>query len=408
MPERFILHVDMDAFFASVEQAMNPRLKGKPIAVTGSGKRTVITTASYEARKFGVKTGMTVWEGKRACPNLILVIANNRRYTYTSARIMEILKQYTPIVEIYSIDEAFLDISGSLALFDGTEKIANSIKKRIYDEFHITCTIGIAPNKLLAKLVSGLKKPNGLTIIQNKDISPLLENMPVKEMCGIGRKTEQKLAGYGIFTCGQLGRFPVKSLKKRFGVVGEYLHQMALGIDDSPVVPLEETADAKSIGHSCTLEKDIHNKEEIRRHILRLSEMVGRRARRYHYSGRTIALTLRYSDFSTITKRHTIKEYINHGLDIYQKAVCILETMPLNKPVRLVGVSISNMTKGYIQMNLFESWQKEMRAVAAMDEINDRFGEFTITYGRLLNCQKHSRVISPSYRPHGAHKIDVV
>ncbi len=407
MPERVILHIDMDAFFASVEQAVNPSLKGKPIAVIGSGERTVITTASYEARKYGVKTGMTKWEGKRACPNLILVVGNNRKYTYTSAGIINILKTYTPLVEVYSIDEAFLDISGSLALFGGTEAIARKIKAQIYQKFGLTSSIGIAPNKLLAKLVSGLNKPDGLTILRAEDVSRLLENLAVNEITGIGKKTAKKLAECGILTCGQLARFPVKSLKKRFGIIGEYLHQMALGIDNSPVISEEQADDIKSIGHSRTLDENTSDREEIKRHILRLSEMVGRRARRYHYTGHTVTLTLRYSDFTTISSQHSISKYINHGHDIYHVASQIFEKIKLKQPVRLVGVCLSGLERDKLQLELFESWQKEIKAVEAMDEINDRYGEFTITYGRLLHCQKHSRIISPSYRPDGPHRTDV-
>jgi DNA polymerase-4 len=405
---RVILHIDMDAFFASVEQAVNPALKGKPIAVIGSGKRTVITTASYEARKYGVKTGMTVWEGKRVCPKLNMVVGNNRRYTDTSAKIMNILLQFTPLMEVYSIDEAFLDLSGSLILFGDVETIAREIKNRIYQQCALTCSIGVAPNKLLAKLVSGLKKPDGLVILAEEDIPRLLEDLPVQEMTGIGKKTTAKLAGYGISTCGQLGRFPVRGLKKRFGIIGEYLHRMALGIDESPVVPLEGTPDAKSIGHSTTLDEDVSDREEIQRQILRLAEMVGRRARRYHYAGRTVSLTLRYRDFSTFSRRRTIGDYINQGLDIYRIANRILEEIKLKEPVRLVGVSLSNMVKGALQLELLEARRKRIKAVEAMDEINDRYGEFAITYGRLLHCRKHARVISPSYRPRGPKKVDVV
>lgn len=405
---RVILHIDMDAFFASVEQTVNPSLKGKPIAVTGSGGRTVITTASYEARKYGVKTGMTLWEGKRACPALVLVVGNNRRYTDTSARIMNVLSEFTPQVEVYSIDEAFLDISGSLAMFNGAEAIARDIKRRIRQETGLTCSVGIAPNKLLAKLGSGLEKPDGLVILREVDVSGLLENLPVGKMHGIGKKTAGKLAGYGILTCGELARFPVKGLKNRFGVVGEYLHRMAQGIDDTPVIALDEASDAKSIGHSTTFDRDIDDREEIERQILRLAEMVGRRARRHHYAGRTVTLTIRYNDFTTFSKRRTINDYINHGLDIYRVADEILEGIKLKLPVRLAGVSLSGMVRGGLQLKLFESWQKRGRAVEAMDEINNRYGEFSITYGRLLHCRKHSRVISPSYRPSGPHKVDVV
>ncbi len=395
---RVILHIDMDAYFASVEQTVNPQLKGKPIAVTGSGKRTVITTSSYEARKYGVKTGMTVWEGKRACPGLVLVVGNNRRYTDTSARIMNILSEFTPQVEVYSIDEAFLDVTGSLTLLGGAEAIARDIKRRIHQETGLTCSVGVAPNKLLAKLGSGLEKPDGLVILREGDVPGLLENLPVGKIHGIGKKTAGKLAGYGIFTCGELARFPVKGLS--FGIIGEYLHRMAQGIDDTPVIALDDAPDAKSIGHSTTFDKDIDDREEIQRQILRLAEMVGRRARRHHYAGRTVTLTLRYNDFTTFSKRRSINEYINHGLDIYRVADRILEGIKLKVPVRLVGVSLSGMVRGCLQLKLFESRQKrDDMAVEAMDEINNRYGEFSITYGRFLTAENTPGSSPPATAP---------
>lgn len=407
MPERVIMHMDMDAYFASVEQAVNPALRGKPIAVIGSGKRTIITTASYEARRFGVKTGMTVWEAKRACPKIILVVGNNRRYAHTSAGIMTILKDYTPLVEVYSIDEAFLDVTGSLALFGGVLAIANQIKSRIYQEYRLTCSIGAAPNKMLAKLASDLNKPNGFTYLKSEDIPVFLENLPADKMVGVGKKTSAKLAGYGIHTYGQLGRFPATSLKKRFGVVGEYLHQIALGMDESPVIPEDQAADVKSVSHSTTLDYDISDKDEILRQILRLAEMVGRRARRYHYSGRTVTLTLRYTDFSTFSRQHSIREHINSGHAIYQAAEGILNNIRLEQPVRLVGIGLSGLTRSGLQLNLFDPWQKKIKSVEAMDKINDRYGEFSITYARLLHSNKRSQVISPSYRHSGCHQVEV-
>src|SRR5512140_889087 len=184
---RTIMHIDMNACFASVEQQANPELRGKPIAVIGRG-RTVVTTASYEARAFGVKTGMNTWQARQACPQVIFVIGDNRKYTHTSAEIMEMIHDYTPLVEVFSIDEAWLDVTHSLSLFGSAENIAHLLKARIRHRFGITCSIGIAPNKLLAKLASEMKKPDGLTIIPPAEVSRILEQMPVKELCGIGRK----------------------------------------------------------------------------------------------------------------------------------------------------------------------------------------------------------------------------
>lgn len=233
MSVRTILHIDMNAFFAAVEQQSDPALRDKPVAVIGSGARTIITTCSYEARAFGVKTGMTVYEAKRLCPTLIMVVGNNRKYTDTSTGIINIFRDYTPLVEVFSIDEAFLDVSGCLKIFGSAIRISMLIKACIYQKYGLTCSVGIAPNKLLAKLASDMQKPDGLTIIAPDKISETLEELPIEELCGIGSKTQQKLNMLGITTCGQLGRFPVKTLKKRFGIIGERLQRMGLGLDDT-------------------------------------------------------------------------------------------------------------------------------------------------------------------------------
>ena len=296
------MHVDMNAFFASVEQQSKPSLRDKPVAVIGAQQRTVITTASYEARAYGVKVGMTVPEAKKLCPDIIFVAGNNKKYTDTCTRLVRLYTDYTPLVEVYSVDEAFLDITGSLYLLGEPEDIAMRIKRRIRRGFGLTCSIGVGPNKLLAKLAGGMQKPDGFTIIHPGAVSEILEKLLVSELCGIGSRLESHLESMGVKTCGELGRFPVKELEDKFGIVGKRLHQMGLGIDESPVVPVEDTPDAKSVGHSMTLERNVSNGEDMNRYLLQLSEMVGRRLRRSHYSGRTIALTLRYSDFQYIYK----------------------------------------------------------------------------------------------------------
>src|SRR4030042_2923323 len=223
--DRIILHIDMDAFFMSVEQRDNPSLRGKTAAVCGSLSRSVITSASYEARPYGLRAGMPTQEAKRRCPNLILVEGNHAKYTEVSARIFSLLKEYTPCVEIASIDEAYLDITESQLLFKSPSNIAQSIKNRILVREGLTCSIGIAPNKLLAKLGSRLKKPDGLVVIPKEEVEEVLRDLPVSKLNGIGPKLGEALNSIGIFTCGQLGKFPVSVLSKRFGVIGEGLHE---------------------------------------------------------------------------------------------------------------------------------------------------------------------------------------
>ncbi len=400
------MHVDMNAFFASVEQQSKPSLRGKPVAVIGAQQRTVITTSSYEARAYGVKVGMTVPEAKKLCPDIIFVAGNNRKYTDTCTRIVRLYGDYTPLVEVYSVDEAFLDITGALYLFGKPENIAFRIKRKIWRNFGLTCSIGVGPNKLLAKLAGNMQKPDGFTTIHPGAVSEILEKLPVSELCGIGSRLERHLEAMGIKTCGELGRFSVKDLENKFGIVGKKLHQMGLGIDESPVVSVADAPDTKSVGHSMTLERNISNNEDMERYILQLSEMVGRRLRRGNYSGRTIALTLRYPDFHTFTKRRTIKEYINDGIDIYLEALDILRMIRLKHAVRLLGVSVSNLIKNYSQIPLFKKDRDRISIVQTMDKINDRYGEFSITQARLLDRYSHKGVISPAWRPAGVRKVN--
>lgn len=408
--QRIVMHLDMNAFFASVEQSANPEFQGRPIAVTGSGHRTIITTASYEARKFGVKTGMAIWEAKRHCPQLILVVGDNRKYTYTSSRIMEMMQEYTPEVEIFSIDEAFLDVTHSLAMFGAPERIAYLLKARIRESFGITCSIGIAPNKLLAKLASDMQKPDGLTVIKPEDVARVMERLPIQELCGIGKKMQRYLNMMSIYTSGELGRCDEARLTRKFGIIGKRLKLMGQGLDDSPVIPVGQEDDVKSVGHSMTLEKDIDRREDILRFLLQLSEMVGRRARRYGVAGRTVSLYVRYADFFTNWgKQTTLGNYINLSDEIYKAALSILDSVELEQPIRLMGVSLSNLNHQAQQPSLFEEERKRADVTKAMDEVNERFGNMSVTFGTLLpdKEKRGSFVISPSWRPNGVRNVDV-
>jgi len=398
---RTILHIDMDAFFASVEQQVNPALRGKPIAVCGANSRTVVLTASYEARVFGVKTGMTLPEARALCPQMIIVESSHERYTDTSRRLLAIYQDYTPLVEVFSVDEAFLDLTGSESLFGHAGSIARAIKHRIRREMGLTASVGIAPNKLLAKLASGLSKPDGLVVIKPDDVPLLLAEMPVEELCGIGPSLAKKLAAMGIKTCGKLGRTPLKLLVHRFGVLGRRLSAMGLGRDDSPVVALEAEPEAKSIGHSMTLERDVSNRNRLEIHLLQLSEMVGRRLRRSGLFGQVITLTLRYADFKTFTRQRRLKHSINDDWEIYQSARGIFHGLRLSQAVRLVGVSLSDLARDPGQIPLFGDCLRRQRLMAAMDVINDRYGEETVLWGTLLSRDRHRAVISPAWRPKG-------
>ncbi|MBU5638148.1 DNA polymerase IV [Geomonas sp. Red69] len=403
---RIILHIDMNAFFASVEQQSNPALQGKPVAVIGAAKRTIITTCSYEARAFGVRTGMNSWEARQKCPELIFVVGNNKKYSYTSKQIIGIMREYTPLVEVFSIDEAFLDVTGCLSLFGSPEGIAGMIKERIRERFGLTCSVGIAPNKLLAKLASDMQKPDGLTVIPPERVAQVMERLPIQQLCGIGAKTQQQLAAFGIRTCGELGRFPVEILKKKFGVTGERLHYMGLGVDDAPVVPEEEAEEVKSVGHSTTLDADLCQRSEILAVLLQLSEMVGRRARKYRVTGKTVTLTVRYPDFTTFSRQLSRSVPTNNSDEIYRDAVQILDQLELAQAVRLLGVRITNLSHQAEQLPLFESERKKALVASAMDHVNNRFGDFSVTFGTLLGKECGAKVISPAWRPEGVRNVD--
>jgi len=391
--KRVIIHVDMNAFFASIEQKANPRLQGKPVIVGGSPhSRTVVATASYEAREYGVKTGMPLAEARRLCPQAVLVEGNSAKYIDTSLEIIKILNEFTDQVEIFSIDEAFLDVTGSQVLFGRPKEIGRKIKERLKKEIGLSCSIGIAPNKLLAKLASEMEKPDGLVEIEEEEVLKILASLPVEKLCGIGEKTASYLSQLGIRTAKELGNAPVDLLVHHFGIIGHLLSQMGKGIDGSRVVSYTEEGGVKSMGHSYTLPVDTWDMEMIRTVLLRLSEQVGRRLRKAGYKGRRVTLILRYSDFFTFTRDLSIPDYINYGLDIYYVALRILRRIGrLAKPVRLVGVKVSNLISDSGQLYLLESYKKREALIGALDRINDRFGEFTLQPCCLLMetpCEK--------------------
>ena len=402
-----ILCADMDAFFASVEQQANPALRGKPIAVTGAGERTVITTSSYEARAYGVKTGMTVYEAKRLCPHIILVTGDNKKYAQICTMLEEICRRFTPGIEIYSIDEVFLDITGSHHLFGGPENLARTLKGTVKDELGLTCTVGMGPNILIAKLASDLAKPDGLRWIGEETVASVLETLPVKKLWGIGSHTEEKLRVMGITTCGELGRASLSLLTTRFGILGERLKAMGNGRLERPLEI--DPPDPKSIGHSITFPKDIWKREELTSCLLRLSERVGRRARRYGHKGRKITLTVRYADFKTFTKQITLPSYTDDTGEIYRSAVAILDGIRLRKSVRLLGISLSSIGKDGEQMLLFQEEDREKKAALtkAVDTVNDKFGEHAVTFASTITQEKEHKVISPAWRPSGVRKSDV-
>jgi DNA polymerase-4 len=395
-----VIHVDMDAFFASVEQQTFPFLRGKPIGVCGDPDgRTVIAAASYEAKRRGVKTAMTLPEARKLCPEIILVAGHPAKYVDTATRILAFYATFTDRIEVFSIDEVFLDVTQTAHLFHGPEEIANSIKAFVKEHFGLTCSIGIAPNKLLAKLCGDRNKPDGLTIVRPCEVAALMETLPVQELCGIGPKTREKLSRLGVRTCGELGRYQEKRLNGVFGIVGSHLKHMGQGLDENPVLPCFHEPATKSMGHSFTLDKDTRDMAEIRRHLLQLSEQVGRRLRRDGFAGRTVSLVLRYADFSTFIKQHSLKNHIDDGLRIYQVGVKLFkELYQPPRLVRLLGISVSGLIRDLKQTAAFEN-ARAGSLFEGLDAVNDKYGEFSVARARLRERTSGPRVISPSWRP---------
>ena len=295
--QRWIMHVDMDAFYASVEILDNPKLKGLPVIVGGRSARGVVSTCSYEARKFGVHSAMPLFEAKRLCPQGIFVPVRMARYAEMSAKIMAIFRETSPLVEQLSIDEAFLDLTGMERL-GGAEVIAHQVQDRIQEELKLSASVGLAPNKFLAKLASDMRKPHGFVRITPEEAAGLLAPLPVTKIFGIGRSAEEKLKQFGIEKIGQLAAADTAIVRKVFGVNAEQIKRLALGLDDRPVVNEEE---AKSIGRETTFDRDLTDMDSCREAVLDLCGQVGWRLRREGLSARTITMKLRLASFDTFT-----------------------------------------------------------------------------------------------------------
>lgn len=376
--QRVILLADMNAFFASVHQALDPALKGKPVIVGGDPARRhgVVLTASYEAKARGVKTGMTVYEAEKLCPEGIFLKPQHHLYIHFSTRILRIMRDFTPLVEPFSIDEAFLDVTGCAKLFGPPREIARRLKERIRREVGVTCSIGIGPNKLLAKMAAELEKPDGLTVLDHADVPKRLWPLPVRELFGVGPRYEHHLKLFNIHTIGDLAGFPVKILKKRFGVNGEILWRCANGIDESPVDPatLEKV---KSVGQQITLPRDYRTHEEMKVVILELADLVAQRAREGGYWGKTVVLSLKDAGFAWLSRMSTLAEYTDLAADICRAALALLERhWPPGWPVRMIGVALAGLVpKRVEQPTLFGEKEKISSSERACDRIRSRFGE---------------------------------
>ena len=384
---KHIIHFDMDAFYPSVEILDNPALKGKPVIVGGRKERGVVSSASYEARRFGVHSAQPVAKAKRLCPDGVFLPVRMSRYQEISKQVFEIFCRFTPLVEPLSIDEAFLDVTGSIRLFGQPEDIAKQIKQIVLTETGLTVSAGVAPSKFVAKIASDIDKPDGLTVVHPDGVRDFLDPLPVKKMWGVGKVTQLILSQLNIHTFRELRQTPVEVLEKKIGKHGVKIHLLAMGIDERDVIP---DHDVKSIGHEQTFSQDIISLNVTQKELLALTNKVARRMRHKGLKGKTITLKVKYFDFVQITRSATLPKYIDDGFEIYSVACRLLKkTEVAKKPIRLLGISLSQLSFSGIgaQLSLFDqdpSSQKRQRLNIALDSLYEKFGDKSVVPGTLL------------------------
>jgi DNA polymerase-4 len=365
----------------------NPELKGKPVIVGGSQQRGVVSSASYEARKYGVHSAQPIAKAMRLCPHGVFLPVRMSRYREVSNQVFEIFHRFTPLVEPLSIDEAFLDVTGSIRLFGRPEDIARTIKKTVSRETGLTVSAGIAPSKFVAKIASDMDKPDGLTVVPAERVREFLDPLPVSKMWGVGKVTHEALLQLNIRTFHDLRHSPVEILERKFGKHGEKMHLLSMGIDEREVAPDHET---KSIGHEETFPEDILDQALAKKELLALAIKVARRLRREWFQGKTITLKAKYSDFVQITRSTTLPAPIDDAPEIYSHVCSLLDKTEVGKrPVRLLGISLSQLknTEMENQLSLFleqRHSEKRRELNAALDSISEKFGDKSVRPGTLL------------------------
>jgi DNA polymerase-4 len=388
---RTVLHVDMDAFYASVEQRDDPRLRGKPLIVGGSARRGVVLAASYEVRPFGVRSAMSMGEALRRAPHAIVVPPRRDRYEAASAQVFAIFRRYTPLVEGLSLDEAFLDVTASRALFGEGAAVARAIKDDVRRELELTASAGVAPCKFAAKIASDLRKPDGLVVVPPDGVADFLAPLPIERMWGVGPKTAPKMRALGYATIGQLARADAKATVAHFGTWGEQMILLARGEDDRDVDP---SGAAKSIGAEETYEEDLRDADAIRRTLLDHAGRVARRLTRSGLAARTVVVKVKYSDFTIRSRRATLPEAVQDTDAIYRAAVELLGRIPLeSRRVRLTGVSVGGIEAGGPPLRLVPDAdaEKRRRLEDVSARISERFGdERTVTRATLLGKPRGS------------------
>jgi DNA polymerase-4 len=401
MTQRAIIHIDLDAFFVAVEQLDDPTLIGRPVIVGGrADARGVVSSASYEARRFGVRSAMPTAQALRLCPEAIVLPGSRGRYSEMSRRVMALLREHTPLVEQISIDEAFLDVSGTEAQYGPPARLAETIQARIQSELGLSASLGVASNKLVAKIASDFRKPHGITVVPPGEEAGFLAPLPVRKLWGVGEVTSRELSRLGVQTIGDLAQLPLETLRQAFGSHGEGLWRGAHGIDDSPVVTEHEI---KSLSREETFARDTRDVALMQRELLRLSDSVAASLRRHGLAARTVSLKLRYADFKTLTRQRTLAAPADSGAELYEQALALFEiAWDRRRAVRLLGVGASGLTESAGQLRLFEiagedagtagqrakereaSRERRARLDAALDRIRQRFGDAAIQRASLL------------------------
>ena len=378
-PERSILHLDMDAFFAAVEQREDPSLRGRPLLIGHDGARGVVATASYEARPFGCHSAQPMSVAKRLCPHAVVLPVRMDLYRRVSDQMFAILDGFSPAVEPLSIDEAFVDLSGTERLLGQPRDVAGRIKQRIRGELNLTASVGLAPNKFLAKLASDLNKPDGLTVIRAGDVESVLPPLPVTKIWGVGKATEERMRTYGIRTIGDLRRKSEAWLREFFGSEADRYYRLSRGLDDRPVVG---DSGAKSIGHEQTFGADLADPAEVREVMLDEVEQVGARLRRHGLLARGVSLKIRFGNFQTISRSTTLPRATDATAELWEAARALFDKWPF-QPVRLIGVTAERLSRGPGQLDLFADPQHDRRRKldAVADRINTRFGKRSIRRG---------------------------
>lgn len=379
---RWIMHVDMDAFFASIEQREHPEWKGKPVIVGGLSGRGVVSTASYEARRYGVHSAMPMSRARALCPEGIFVKPHFELYKKTSDEIHQIMLHYAAAIEPISLDEAFMDITGMGKQYPTLGAIGRAIKAEIFEKTRLVASAGIAPNKFLAKMASDMDKPDGLTIIPYGREKAILAPLPIRRLWGVGAATERRLTEAGFRTIGDIQRAAPGAVEMAVGSQAALLRALADGIDDRPVRPVREV---KSIGDEETYEHDLTDTAEIRRRIAIHSDVVARRLRKKHLAARTVSLKVRFSSFLTVMRSLSFEEATNLQEDIEEAALRLLERIPRTEAVRLTGVTCSNLSPEIDSPSLFPDRRTALRKAArAVDAIQEKYGETAIRKGFYL------------------------